>query len=221
MDEYSWSVPSEPPFDFSHSPTPSDNSTGIGLPQRQPDLLVATPTFLGRNIPNATQNPYAPCDAVSPPSATNPASHVFNLSQFYSADASVPLAGKALPTPPFSFGDIQSSFAFNVDDFWSTVDYEDHSSTSGLSSIPDPIIVAGDELSLSPDSRVANPVSETCSLPSESASTLSSPTRSEKSKVATVRRKSRSPLRSSTRPSKKCKTAEDEPEIDDGSVRIL
>ncbi len=203
---------------FSLSPTPSDNSNGP--PQKQPDLHVPTHTFVVENLPNDTQNPYAPCDTVSPPSATNPASHVFNLSQFYSANASVPLAGKTLPTPPFTFGDIQSAFAFNVDEFWPTLSYEDHSSTSGLSPMPDPIIVPGNEVGLSPNSRVANPVSETCSPPSKSVSTPGSPACSENFKVTTVPRKSRSPRRSPTRPSKKCKTAAED-ESDDESVRIL
>ena len=218
MDEYSWSVPPEPPYAFPLSHTPSYKSNG--LTQRRPDLHVATSTFLGENLPRDTQNPYTPCDSVSPPPTTNPASHIFNLSQFYSANASIPPAGKAqIPTPPFSFGNIQSSFAFNVDEFWPTLDLEDHSSTSGLSSIPDSVVVPADELGLSPNSRLANPVSETCSLPSETASSPSSPAYSEKSKVATVPRRSRSPRRSSTRPSKKCKTTDDE--SDDGSVRIL
>ncbi|KAI9466365.1 hypothetical protein BJY52DRAFT_1209132, partial [Lactarius psammicola] len=210
MDEYSWSVPPEPPYIFSLSPTPSGNSNG--LPQKQPDLQVLTYTPLVENLSNDTQNPYTPCDAVSPPSAMNPASHVFNLSQFYSANASVPPAGKALPTPPFAFGSIQSSFAFNLDEFWPTSGYEDHSSTSSLSPMPDAVVVPGDELrvGLSPNSRVANPVSETCSPPSGSVSTPGSPAPSENSKVVTVPRKSRSPRRPSTRPSKKCKTAEDE-----------
>ncbi|KAH9180707.1 hypothetical protein EDB89DRAFT_58940 [Lactarius sanguifluus] len=208
MDEYAWSVLPEPPYIFPVPPTPSNNSNGP--PQKQPGLRMPTTTFLTENLPNDTPNPYTPCDAVSPPLATNPASHVFNLSQFYSTNASAPTADKTLPTPPFAFGDIQSSFAFNVDEFWPTLGYEDHSSTSDLSSIPDPIIVPGDELSLSPKSRVSNLVSETSFPPSESASTPGSPACSENSKVATVPRKARSPRRSATRPSKKCKTAEDE-----------
>ncbi|KAH9079573.1 hypothetical protein EDB83DRAFT_2311168 [Lactarius deliciosus] len=210
MDEYAWSVPPEPPYMFPVPPTPSNNFNGP--PQKQPELRMPTTTFLAENLPNDTPNPYTPCDAVSPPLATNHASHVFNLSQFYSANASAPPAGKTLLTPPFAFGDIQSSFAFNVDEFWPTLGlgYEDHSSTSDLSSIPDPIIVPGDEPSLSPKSRVSNLVSETSFPPSESVSTPGSPTCSENSKVATVLRKVRSPRRSSTRPSKKCKTTEDE-----------
>ena len=44
------------------------------------------------------------------------------------ANASIPFARKTLvPTPPFSFGNIQSSFSFNVDEFWPTLDYNDHS----------------------------------------------------------------------------------------------
>ncbi|KAI9446305.1 hypothetical protein H4582DRAFT_545797 [Lactarius indigo] len=207
MDEYSWSVPPEPPYMFSVSPTSSNNPNGP--PQKQPALRIPTTTSLADNLPNDTQNPYTPCDAVSPPLATNPASHVFNLSQFYSANANAPPARGTLPTPPFAFGDIQSSFAFNVDEFWPTLGYDDRSSTSDLSSIPDPII-APDELNLSPNSRVSNSVSETCFPPSKSVSTPGSPARSENSKVATVPRKARSPRRSSTRPSKKCKTIEDE-----------
>ncbi|KAH9001115.1 hypothetical protein EDB92DRAFT_13830 [Lactarius akahatsu] len=141
MDEYAWPVPPEPPYIFPVPPTPSNNSNGP--PQKQPELRMPTATFFAENLPNDTPNPYTPCDAVSPPLATNPASHIFNLSQLYSANASGPSAGKTLPTPPFAFGDIQSSFAFNVDEFWPTLGYEDHSSTSDLSSIPDPIIVPG------------------------------------------------------------------------------
>jgi hypothetical protein len=217
MDDYSWSVPPEPPNIFALSVTPNDNLEGS--PQKQPAQHVATPTFHGENLHNDTQNPYIPCDAVSLPSSRNPTSHVFNLSQSYSANASaVPPTGKALSTPPFSSGDIQSSFAFNADDFWPLLGYETHSSTSDLSSITDPVVAPGEEFL--PDSYPANPVSETCSLPSVPASTPGSPICSEKSTGATVPRKSRSFRRSpSTRPSKKSKTAEDE--SDDGSVRIL
>lgn len=162
MDDYSWAVPPEPPYIFSLSATPSEDLNGS--PQKQPGLHVAAPTFVTENLPNDTQNPYMPCDAASPPSATNSASHVFNLSQISSANASVlPPAGKALPMPPFTFGDIQSSFSFNVNEFWPLLGYDDHSSTSDLSSMPDPIAAPGDELSPSLDNRAANPVSETCS----------------------------------------------------------
>lgn len=218
MSEYSWSIPPEPPYIFSLSATPSDDLNGS--PQMQHGLHVATPTFLGENQPNDTQTPYIPCDAISPPTTTNPASHVFNLSQFYSANNSGPPAGKALPTPPFSFGDIQSSFAFNVDEFWPLLGYEEHSSTSDLSSITDPVVVPEDEPSPSLNSRTADSVSEERSPPSGPASTPPSPVCSKNSKVATVPRKSRSSRRSpSSRPSKKSKPAEDE--IDEGSVRIL
>jgi hypothetical protein len=214
MDKYSWSVPPEPPYNFSLSTTPSEDLNSS--PQKQPGLHVAAPTFLNENLPNDTQNPYMPCDAISPPSATNPASHVFNLSQFSSANASVlPPAGKGLPTPPFTFGDIQSSFPFNVNEFWPLLGYDDHSSTSDLSSIPDPIATPGDEHSPSLDNRAADPVPETSSPPTGPAST---PRSRKDSKAATVPRKSRSSRRSpSTRPSKKSKPAEDE--SDDGSVR--
>lgn len=211
MDDYSWAVPPEPPYIFSLSATPSEDLNGS--PQKQPGLHVAAPTFVTENLPNDTQNPYMPCDAASPPSATNSASHVFNLSQISSANASVlPPAGKALPMPPFTFGDIQSSFSFNVNEFWPLLGYDDHSSTSDLSSMPDPIAAPGDELSPSLDNRAANPVSETCSPPSEPAST---PGSRKKPKAATVPRKSRSSRRSpSTRPSKKSKPAEDESDDD-------
>ncbi|KAF8274869.1 hypothetical protein EI94DRAFT_1793553 [Lactarius quietus] len=218
MNEYSWSVHPEQPYIFSLSATPSDDLNGSL--QKQPGLHVATPTFLGENMPNDTQNPFIPCDAISPPPATNPASHIFNLSQLYSANGSVPSAAKALPTPPFTFGDIQSSFAFNVNEFWPVLGYEDLSSTSDLSSIPDPIPAPRDELSPSPDSRAPNPVSETCSPPSWHSSTPGSPVCNKDPKAATVPRKSRSSRRSpSTRPSKKSKPAEDE--SDDESVRVL
>jgi hypothetical protein len=215
MDEYSWSVPPEPPYIFSLSTTPSEAPNGP--PQKQPGLHVASPTFPSENLPNDTQNPYMPCDAISPPSTTNPASHVFNLSRLSSANASVlPPVGKALPTPPFTFGDIQSSFQFNVNEFWPLLGYDDHSSISDLSSIPDPSAAPGDEHSPSLDNRAANPILETCSPPPESAST---PGNRKNSKAATVPRKSRSSRRSpSTRPSKKSKPAEDE--SDDGSVRV-
>lgn len=217
MDDYSWSVPPEPPNIFAHSVTPNDNLKGS--PQEQPAQHVATPTFLGENLHNDTQNPYIPCDAISLPSSGNPTSHVFNLPQRYSANASaVPPAGEALPTPPFGSGDIQSSFAFNMDEIWPLLGYETHSSTSDLSSITDSVVAPGEEFS--PNNYDANPVSETCSLPSVPASIPGSPNCSEKSTGATVLRKSRSFRRSpSTRPSKRPKTAENE--SDDGSVRIL
>ena len=215
MDEYSWSVPPELPYNFSLSATPSEDLNG--LPQKPPSPHVAAPTFLSENLPNDTQNPYMPCDAIFPPSATNSASHVFNLPQRSSANGSVvPPSRGALPTPPFTFGNIPSSFPFNVNEFWPLLGYDDHASTSDLSSIPDSIAAPGDELIPSLDNRAADPVSETCSPPSESASTLGN---RKNSKAATVPRKSRSSRRSpSTRPSKKSKPAEDE--SDDESVRI-
>ena len=217
MDEYSWSVPPEPPYIFSLSATPSEDLTGSL--QKPPGSHVAAPTFLGENLPNDTQNPFMPCDAISRPSAPNPASHVFNLSQISSTNASVlPPARRALPTPPFTFGDIPSSFPFDVNEFWPLLGYDDHASTSDLSSIPDSIAAPGDELSSSLDNRAADPVPETCSPPSEPAPTLGS---RKNSKAAPVPRKSRSSRRSpSTRPSKKSKPAEEE-EIDDESVRFL
>jgi hypothetical protein len=126
IDQYSWPDVQDIPFFLPSSPAPSNCSSGP--PQMQLDLYDPTSTSIYQNSFKESEDFYAPPCADD--HSTPPGRDVWNaLSQLYSANLRPP-GRSARQTPPgqqFVFGDTQSHFPFNMDNFClSPTAYKNH-----------------------------------------------------------------------------------------------
>ena len=129
IDQCSWPNVQNVPCIFPPSPAPSNCSHGS--PQIQLDPDDPTSTLFHQNLLRELEDFYAPpCADVSPIPGRGDVWDAFNLSQFYSANAGLPTLS-ARQTPPggqqLVFGDAQSPFPFDIDNFFLTpTAYKNH-----------------------------------------------------------------------------------------------
>lgn len=230
-DQCSWSEFPEAPFVFTPSPTSSNCSRG--LPQMQLDLYDPNSTSFDENQSNDSLDFYAPlCAGISIPPGRGDYRDAFNPSQLSTVNPSVPHGpiGRTLPRQQFVFGDGQSSFAFNIEDFWpAPPTYENHISMPITHlSMPDPpprispllpLLPSRENSSPSQNSQLDGPISLACPTHSESGWTRGDSPFQGSSQVTATPPKLQPTQRSSGRSSKKRKV--DQADSEDESVRPL
>ena len=232
MDQFSWSGFPEMQFVFPPSFTLGDCTPGP--PQNHLDPCDTNSTSFDDSQSNDSLDFYPPpCTAISSPQGRGDVWDTLDLSQLYSANPGVlpASAGQTLPRQQFVFGDGQSSFALNLEDFWPTPStYENHIPAPITPvSVPDPPphpsppppLLPTDSLSFSQNSQLDDPISMTRPTPSESVSTRGDGDSAFQgdSQVRAPPAKSRPIQRSSGRPSKKRKA--DQADSDDETVRAF
>src|SRR6266849_5997833 len=116
IDQYSWPDVQNFPFIFPSSPAPSNCSTS-GTPQTQLDLYDPNSTSFYQNSFKELEDFYPPpcADVSTPPEPGD----VWNELQLYSANPRPPgrSARQVPPGQQLVFGDAQSHFSFDLDDF--------------------------------------------------------------------------------------------------------
>lgn len=233
MDQLSWSELPEMQFVF---PPPSFTlgNCSPDPPQNHLDPCDTNSTSFDDSQSNDSLDFYPPqCAAISSPQGRGAdAWDTLDLSQLYSANSGVPpaSAGQTLPRQQFVFGDGQSSFALDLEDFWPTPSANENHISAPITpvSVPDPPhpsppppLLPTDNSSFSQNSQLDDPISMTRPTPPQSVSTRGDGNSAFQgdSQVRAPSPKSRPIQRSSGRPSKKRKV--DQADSDDETVRAF
>jgi hypothetical protein len=231
IDQCSWSNVQNVPCIFPPSPAPSNCSHGS--PQIQLDPDDPTSTLFHQNLFRELEDLYAPpCADVSPIPGRGDVWDAFNLSQLYSANAGLPplSARQTLPgEQQLVFGDAQSPFPFDMDNFCLTPTvYKNHNPVPTASfSVPDPPPPRFPPLpppptaqtSFLPNSQLDGPIFLTYPTPSGTVSTRDDSARQGDSPVTAPPPKRQPSQRAFGRSSKKRKTGK--ADINDKIVRAF
>ena len=229
MDQCSWSNVQDVPCIFPPSPAPSNCSRGPPQLQLDPDDLTST-SFYQELFKELEEFCTPPCTDISTIQGRGDVWDAFNLSQLYSVNAGLPPRSErqTLPEQQIVFGDAQSPFPFDIDNFClAPTAYKNHipapiaSFSVPLPDPPPPHFLPlppppKDQTSFLQNDQLYGPNSLTCTTPAESGSTPVNSARQGGSRVTAPPPKRQPTQRASGGSPKKRKT--DKADGDDGVV---